>query len=208
MSGILGKKIGMTQVYDKSGKVIPVTVIKVAPCVVTGVKTESKDGYKALQLGFEDIAERKLNNPKKAFYKKINVKPKRYLKEIRVENSEDYKVGQEIKPDIFKTGDKVKVSGLSIGKGFAGAMKRHHFNGGPETHGSNSHRKPCSGGATAAARTLKGMRGPGRMGHVLRTALNLEVVNVDIDKGLLLVKGSLPGPRGNFLVIRQLTDKK
>lgn len=203
MRGILGKKLGMTQIFNKEGEIVPVTVININQCVVTGVKKEDLDGYRAIQLGLEDIEEKKLNRPQKVFFQKNNLKPKRYVREIRVDNPDDYKVGQEVSADIFKEGEFVDIVGATIGKGFTGAMKRHGFRGGGASHGSMIHRQPASAGSTAAARTFKGKRGPGRMGNKRYTSLHLEVVKIDKEKGLILVKGSVPGSKRNFLLVRE-----
>jgi len=200
--GILGKKIGMTQIFDEEGQAIPVTVIEAKPNVVVQKKTVEIDGYNAIQIGFEDIKEHKLNKPLLGHFKKVGVSPKRYLKEIRTEDVEKYEVGQEIKVDIFKKGEKVDVVGTSKGKGFAGAIKRWNFSRGPMSHGSRYHRRPGSLGSTDPARVFKGRKLPGRMGGERVTIRNLEIVKVDPEKNMLLIKGSVPGPKKGLVLIK------
>lgn len=201
--GILGKKIGMTQIFNEEGQAIPVTVIEAKPNVVIQKKTEETDGYNAIQIGFEDIKESKVNKPLRGHLKKAGVEPKRHLKEIRTNNIENYEVGQEIKVDIFKEGEKVDIVGTSKGKGFAGTVKRWNFSRGPMTHGSRYHRGPGSLGAgTDPARVFKGKKLPGRMGGEKVTVRNLEVVRVDPEKNVILVKGSVPGPRKGLLFLK------
>ncbi len=203
MRGILGRKLGMTRIFNEEGHSLPVTVIKAGPCLVTNLRTVEKNGYEAVQIGFEDMKKGKVIKPVKGQFEKSNLKAKKHLREIRGSNSQDLKVGQEIFVDIFNEGEKVDVIGTSIGKGFAGAMKRHHFKGGGSSHGQTVHRRPCSAGATDAARTFKGKRGPGHMGAVRTTVQSLEVVRVDKDKNLLLVKGAVPGARNGLLMIQE-----
>lgn len=203
MRGILGKKLGMTRIFNKDGQVVPVTVINVSPCVVTAVKKEDADGYRAVQLGYEDVSDRKLNKPQKAFFQKNNIKFKKYLREIKSDNIDEYKLGQVIHADIFKAGDFVDVSGTTIGKGFSGGMKRHGFSGGGASHGSMSHRQPASAGSTAAARTFKGKRSPGRLGGRGCTSLHLEIIRVDKERGVILVRGSVPGSKKSLLLVKQ-----
>jgi large subunit ribosomal protein L3 len=199
MNDLLGKKIGMTQVFDAAGNVVPVTVIEAGPCVVTQLKTIEKDGYSAMQVAFGKA--RKLNKPMKGQLKELNAQ---YLREFRVEKPADYKVGQEIKAEIFKPGDTVSVSGVSIGKGFAGTVKKYHFARGPMTHGSKSHRIPGSiGGGTTPGRVYKGRKMPGRMGAEMVTVKGLKVVNVDAAKNLVMLGGAVPGKRGNLVAIRK-----
>ncbi|MEE8638355.1 MAG: 50S ribosomal protein L3 [Candidatus Margulisiibacteriota bacterium] len=200
VNGLLGEKIGMTQVFGESGNVVPVTVIEAGPCVVTQLKTEEKDGYCAIQVGFGK--RKKMNKPSQGHLKELNAK---YLQEFRVDKPEEYKIGQEIKVEIFKPGELVWVSGISIGKGFAGTVKRHHFARGPMTHGSKSHRIPGSiGGGTTPGRVYKGRKMPGRMGAGRVTVKNLKVARVDTEKNLLLLEGGVPGKRGNLLEIRKV----
>jgi large subunit ribosomal protein L3 len=203
MLGLIGKKVGMTQVYDSNGVLQPVTVIQAGPCVVTQVKTETTDGYTALQLGYEEVKEKKLNKPLLGHLKKNNLKPLRYLKEFRVNDSILKAVGQKVDVSLFNENDKVDISGKSIGKGFQGNVKRHHFGRGPMTHGSKNHRLPGSIGAgTTPSRVYKGKRMAGRMGNKKVTVKNLTVVKVDKENNLLIVKGSVPGVEGGLLVIK------
>lgn len=201
INSIIGRKVGMTQVFTEEGTVVPVTVIEAGPVVVTQVRSAAKEGYNAVQVGYGDIAARKVTKPVTGQYAKAGIAPKRYLREFRTDETGDMELGQEIKVDIFKAGDKISVIGTSKGKGFAGVMKRHHFHGGPETHGSTVHRKPQSGGATDAARTFKGSRRPGRMGGETVTVQGLKIVRVDADKNLLLIKGAVPGANGSLVTI-------
>ncbi len=192
INALLGKKLGMTQLFDKEGRLIAVTVVEAGPCVVTQTKTVETDGYCAAQIGFGEIKPHRVNQPLAGHFKKNKIAPKSLN---GLEN------GQEIKVDIFQPGDVVSVTGISKGKGFAGAMKRHHFHGGPGGHGSMIHRKPQSGGATDAARTFKGVRRPGRMGGERVTQRGLSIVRVDAEKNLLLIKGAVPGANGALLMI-------
>ena len=201
---ILGRKIGMTQVFQENGSLVPVTVIEAGPCVVTQIKTREKEGYNALQIGFSDIREKLLNKPLKGHFDRAKVPYKRYLREIRVSNVEDYKVGSEIKADIFSAGDKVDVTGYSKGKGFAGSIKRFNYGRGPESHGSKYHRGPGSlGSTTSPGRVLKGKGLPGRKGMARVTVQNLEVIKVDPEHNLVLVKGSVPGAKGSLVMIKK-----
>ncbi|MBR0518989.1 50S ribosomal protein L3 [bacterium] len=208
MKGIIGRKVGMMQLFDETGKAIPVTVISAGPCKVTEIRTQEKDGYTAVQMGFGEVKENKVKKPVAGFYKKINVSPMRVLREFRANDTKGFEIGQEIKASIFEAGQYVDVVGTSIGKGFAGGIKRHHFNGGPKTHGSMSHRKPCSGGATDAARTIKGTRKPGHMGNERVTAQGLKVVRVDGEKNLIIVKGAVPGAKKGLLMIKESVINK
>ena len=201
--GLIGKKIGMTQIFDESGKVIPVTVIEAGPCVVAQVKTVETDGYQAVQLGFGDIKEKKLTKPAKGHFTKVNVTPKKHLREFRLNSVEGLTVGQELKADIFTAGDKIDIQGTSKGKGFQGVIKRHGQSRGPMGHGSMYHRRPGSMGPTSTpGRVFKGKKLPGHMGVDLITIQNLEVVKVDLDKDVILVKGSVPGNKGSILKIK------
>lgn len=206
--GILGKKLGMTQVFAEDGTVIPVTVIQAGPCVVMQIKTEENDGYEAIQLGFDDKKEHRANNPERGHAKKANTTPKRYIREIRGVDIDQYEVGQEVKVDIFESGEYVDVTGISKGKGFQGAIKRHGFARGPRTHGSRYHRGPGSLGAVDPMRVFKGRPLPGRMGHKRVTILKLPVVKVDPERNLLLVKGSVPGPKNSYVTIRASVKAK
>jgi len=199
--GILGKKLGMTQVFDEAGRMVPVTVIEAGPCVVTQIKTPEKDGYEGIQVAFADTKEKRLTKPALGHLAKSGAPPKRYLRELPVEGVDDLELGQEIKADIFAAGDLVKITGISKGKGFAGAMKRWHFHGGEASHRSTVHRKPQSGGATDAARTFKGVKRPGRMGGKAVTQRGLTIYRVDPFRNLLLVEGSVPGANGSLLLI-------
>lgn len=200
--GILGRKVGMTQIFNEEGQLIPVTVIEAGPCYVVQKKTVENDGYNALQLGFMEKKESRVNKPLLGHFKKAQVKPLRYLREIRVDNIDDYQVGQEIRADIFSPGELVDVTGTSKGKGFAGGIKRHGFQRGPMAHGSKYHRRPGSLGAKGPARVFKGRKLPGRMGGDRVTIQNLQVVKVDPENNLLVVKGAVPGPRGGLLIIK------
>ena len=192
--GLLGKKIGMTQVFDENDNMVPVTVIEAGPCVVTEKRTVERDGYQAVQLGFEDIKERKLTKPELGQFKKNGLSPKRYLVEFR-NFDQDIEIGDEVTVDIFEEGELVKVQGVSKGKGFSGNIQRWNHSAGPKTHGSHFHRAPGSIGAVDASRVFKGQKMPGRMGHDKTTVHNLEVVKVDPERKVILVKGSVPGPK-------------
>ncbi|MCW3491083.1 50S ribosomal protein L3 [Dethiobacter alkaliphilus] len=199
---ILGKKVGMTQVFTEEGKVIPVTVIEAGPCVVVQKKTEEVDGYEAVQFAFGSIKEKHVTKPLAGHFKKAEQEPKKYVREMRLEDTASYEVGQEIKADVFAEGDWVDISGVTRGKGFAGAIKRHGFGRGPTTHGSHYHRGPGSLGAVDAARVFKGRKLPGRMGGVRVTVQKLKVVKVDTDRNLLLIHGAVPGPRGGLVTLK------
>ncbi|MBD3224077.1 MAG: 50S ribosomal protein L3 [Caldithrix sp.] len=205
MAGILGKKIGMSQVFDADGVVIPVTVIKAGPCVVTQVKKADSDGYDAVQLGYGQVKEKRVNNPLKGHYKKANVTPQRHLKEFDFSDLENVKPGDEIKVDIFEENTTVKISGLSKGKGFQGVMKRHGFSGAQKTHGqSDRWRAPGSiGHSSDPSRVFKGKKMAGRTGFERITIKNVQIVKVDSENNLLLVKGSVPGARNSLLEIRK-----
>lgn len=200
---ILGKKVGMTQIFDKEGKAIPVTVIQAGPNVVVQKKTVENDGYASIQVGYEDRDEKKINKPMKGHFAKAKVATKRYLRELRLENAESFEIGQEIKADVFAEGDRVDVSGVSKGKGTAGTIKRFNAHRGPMRHGSKFHRAPGSMGASSdPSRTFKGKKLPGRMGNENTTVQNLEVVKVDAEKNYILVKGGVPGIRGSLVMIK------
>lgn len=200
---ILGLKVGMTQIFDKAGKAVPVTVIAAGPNVVVQKKTVENEGYEALQVGFDDKAEKKITKPIKGHFAKAKVATKRYLREFRLEDATSYEVGQEIKADVFKEGDKVDISGVSKGKGYAGSIKRHNFHRGPMGHGSKYHRQSGSMGASSSpSRTIPGKKLPGHMGAENTTVLNLEVVKVDTEKNIILVKGGVPGIRGSLVMIK------
>jgi large subunit ribosomal protein L3 len=204
MTGILGTKLGMTQVFDEAGQVVPVTVVQAGPCVVTSVRTPDSDGYSAVQLGYGEINPRKVTKPVAGLFEKAGVTPRRYLAEIRTESASEYTLGQEVTAGVFEAGQKVDVSGKSKGKGFAGVMKRHGFKGLSSSHGTQrKHRSPGSIGACATpGRVFKGVRMAGRMGAVKTTVQGLTVQSVDNDKNLLLIKGAIPGPNGSLVVVR------
>ena len=200
---LIGKKVGMTQIFDSEGKVIPVTVIEVGPCTVTQIKTVEQDGYQAVQLGFGDVKERKLTKPELGKFTKAKLTPKKYLREFRVDSVEGLNVGDELKADVFQAGDKVDIQGTSKGKGFQGVIKRHGQSRGPMGHGSMYHRRPGSMGPTSTpGRVFPGKNLPGHMGDVTVTIQNLEVIKVDLDKNAILVKGSVPGAKGAILKIK------
>ena len=200
---LIGKKVGMTQIFDENGTVIPVTVIEAGPCVVAQVKTIENDGYEAVQLGFGEVKENKLNKPEKGHFAKASVTAKKHLREFRLDSIEGIKVGDELKADVFAEGDKIDVQGTSKGKGFQGVIKRHGQHRGPMGHGSMYHRRPGSMGSTSTpGRVFKGKKLPGHMGRVTVTIQNLDVVKVDLDKNVILVKGSVPGTKGAILKIK------
>ena len=207
MKGILGKKIGMTQVFTKNGKLIPVTVIEVEPNVVTQIKTVAKDGYDAIQIATETIREKLSNKPAIGHTKKAGTEPKRFLREIRGVNVEDYTLGQVINVDIFEEGEMVDVSGISKGKGFQGVIKRHNQSRGPMGHGSQYHRGVGSLGTMLPMHVLKGKKMPGQMGNVARTVQNLEIISVDTENNVILVKGNVPGPKKSLVMIRTAVKK-
>ena len=200
---IIGKKVGMTQIFDEAGKVIPVTVLEAGPCVVAQVKTVETDGYDAVQLGFGDVKENKVNKPVKGHFTKANLTLKKHLREFRLDDVSSVKVGDELKADVFAKGDKVDIQGTSKGKGFQGVIKRHGQSRGPMGHGSMYHRRPGSMGSTSTpGRVFKGKKLPGHMGRKTITIQNLEVVAVDLDKNVILVKSSVPGANGSILKIK------
>lgn len=208
---ILGQKVGMTQIFNENGALIAVTAIKAGPCFVIQQKTEEKDGYNAIKVGFLDQKEQRVNRPDSGQFKKVNVPVKKYIREFRVSDPTKYQVGQEIKvSDMFKLGDKVDVTGISKGKGFQGSIKRWGQGRGPMSHGSHYHRKPGSMGASSnPSRVFKGKKLPGRMGREKTTIQNLDVVRIDSENNLMLIKGSVPGPKGGLLIIKNTvkTDK-
>lgn len=202
MKAIIGKKVGMTQIFDEKGYVIPVTVIEAGPCLVAQVKSEETDGYNAVQLGFGEVKDKHINKPEKGHFEKSKLSAKKHLREFRAD-SIDVKVGDEVKADVFETGDKIDVQGTSKGKGFQGVIKRHGQHRGPMGHGSMYHRRPGSMGSTSTpGRVFKGKKLPGHMGVQTVTIQNLDVVRVDMDKNVILVKGSVPGPKGAILKIK------
>ena len=207
MKGILGRKIGMTQVFTKNGKLIPVTVIEVEPNVVTQIKTVEKDGYDAIQLGAVTVKEKNSNKAKIGHTKKANTAPKRFLKELRGVNVNDYTLGQTITADLFKEGEIVDVSGVSKGKGFQGVIKRYNQSRGPMGHGSQYHRGVGSLGTLLPMHVLKGKKLPGHMGNVATTIQNLEVVSVDLENNVILIKGNVPGPKKSLVMIKTSVKK-
>lgn len=200
---IIAKKIGMTQIFAEDGTLVPVTVLEAGPCVVTQKKTMENDGYEAIQVGFGEIKAKHVNSPSKGHFEKAGVEPTKLLKEFKLEDISSYEVGSEIKVDVFANGDKVDVSGISKGKGFQGAIKRHNQSRGPMSHGSKYHRGVGSlSSATTPGKVKKGKKMPGHMGSVNVTVQNLEVVRADAEKNLLLIKGAVPGNKGSILVIK------
>ena len=208
--GILGRKVGMTQIFDESARVVPVTVIAAGPCRVSAIRTPEKDGYSAVQLAFEEVAERKLNQPELGHLKAVSLPPMRTLEELRLPSTEGFQVGQEILADVFAKGERVDVSGTSKGKGFSGVMRRHGFRGLSASHGTErKHRSPGSVGASATpSRIFKGMRMAGQLGNTKVTTLNLEVVAADPARNLLLIRGAVPGPKGAFVMVRSSVKAK
>lgn len=203
MKGLLGKKLGMTQVFDEQGQLIPVTVLQVGPCQITQIKKTETDGYNAVQIGFEDKKEKQVTKPLQGHFKKAGVKPKKHLAEIRVDNLSEYKVGDELKADLFAVNDKVNITAVSKGKGFTGVVKRWGFRGGPASHGAHFHRAPGSIGSSATpSRVAKGRKMPGQHGHNQVTVRNLKVVKVDVENSLLLVEGAVPGPKGAIVKVK------
>ena len=201
---ILATKVGMTQIFNEDGMLIPVTVLQAGPCVVTQVKTDENDGYTAVQVGFGDIREKLVNKPETGHFAKAGVAVKRFVKEFRFENAAEYEVGQEIKADIFADGDHIDATAVSKGKGFQGAIKRHGLHRGPMGHGSKFHRHAGSNGACSdPSRVFKGKKMPGQMGSVKVTIQNLEIVKVDAEQNLILVKGAVPGPKKACVVLKE-----
>ena len=202
--GILGKKIGMSQVFRDDGRVIPVTVIEAGPCNILQIKTKAKDGYDAVQIGFGEKKEKNVSKPDMGKFKKINVTPKRFVREIKTSPDQKFELGQQLKVDVFAAGDAVDIVGTSIGKGFQGGMKRWHWKGGNKTHGSTSHRRVGSiGSSTTPGRVIRGHHMPGRMGGDTVTVQNLEVVKIDAENNLLVVEGAVPGATNGLLIIEK-----
>jgi large subunit ribosomal protein L3 len=209
MTGIIGKKLGMTRIFDENGTVVPVTVIEAGPCVVTRVRTKKTDGYEAVQLGFGDVRRKSLTKPELGQFDRVKVAPRRKITEFRVSGTSDLAVGQEVKVDIFKQGEIVDVTGWSKGKGFQGVVKRHKQHGGKETHGCTSHRVPGSMGQSASpSRVWKGRKLPGRMGGVRVTTPKLLVAGVDNEKNLLLIRGAVPGAMNGFVLVKKTVPGK
>lgn len=207
VKGILGRKLGMTQVFDEAGRAVPVTVVKAGPCVVVQKRTPARDGYSAIQLGFEDVKEGRLNRPRRGHLARAGVRPVRILRELRVPDAEAYQVGQDLRVDLFKPGDRVDVTGISKGKGFAGGVKRWGFGRGPMAHGSKYHRGTGSlatGGRMSGGggRVFPGRKMPGHLGAERVTVQNLRVERVDPEHDLLLLRGAVPGPRGGLVIVR------
>jgi large subunit ribosomal protein L3 len=202
--GVLGEKLGMTQVFDDEGRIVPVTVVQAGPCVVTRVRTPDADGYSAVQLGYGQIDPRKVNKPLTGHFDKAAVTPRRHVVELRTEDAAEYELGQEITVEVFEAGQRIDVTGRSKGKGTAGVMKRHGFKGLSASHGTQrKHRSPGSiGGCATPGRVFKGLRMAGRYGNTRTTVQNLTVHAIDADKGLLLIKGAVPGPNGGLILVR------
>jgi large subunit ribosomal protein L3 len=203
VKGLLGRKVGMTQIFNEEGLVVPVTVISVEPSVIAQIKTVEKDGYSAAQIAFGECKVTRLTRPQQGHLMHAGVQPRRHLVEVDIQEGATPVVGEELAADLFAEGEKVQVSATSKGKSFAGVVKRYHFHGADMTHGSMIHRKPQSGGATDAARTFKGSKKPGRMGNERVTQQGLRVVRVDMEKNLLLIKGAIPGPNGGLILIQK-----
>ena len=207
--GIIGKKIGMTQIFDEKGNVIPVTVIEATPNIVAQVKTVETDGYNSIQLGYGEIKDKHINKPEAGHFAKAKIANKKHLREFRLDDISSYKIGDEVKADIFAAGEKIDVQGTSKGKGFQGVIKRHGQHRGPMGHGSMYHRRPGSMGSTSTpGRVFKGKKLPGHMGAETVTIQNLEVIKVDLDKNIILVKGSVPGAKGSILKIKSSVKAK
>jgi len=204
MKGLLGEKLGMTQVWDENNRVVPVTVVKAGPCVVTQVKNPEQDGYSSVQIAFGAIDPRKVNKPASGHFAKAGVTPRRHLVELRTDDASDYSVGQELAVDTFEAGQTIDVVGTTKGKGYAGVMKRHGFHGVGASHGAHrNHRKPGSiGGCATPGRVFKGMRMAGRMGTNRQTTQNLTIHAIDAENGILLIKGAIPGPKGGLVLVR------
>lgn len=200
--GLLGNKIGMTQIFDESGNIIPVTILKVGPCVVTQVKTKSKDGYNSIQIGYGTVSSKSLTQPELGHLQKSKIQPLKYLKEFRVDETNDYRLGQILSIDSFAPGQLINIQGKSIGKGFSGLQKRYNFHRGPMTHGSKNHRAPGSiGMGTTPGRVLPGKKMSGQLGNTVTTIQKLKVIKVNLEENLLVIKGSVPGKPGNLLSI-------
>ena len=200
--GLLGNKIGMTQIFDEVGNIIPVTILKVGPCIVTQVKTKSKDGYDSIQIGYSNVSSKTLTQPELGHLQKSNIQPVKYLKEFRVNNTEEFQIGQILNVDSFSPGQLINIQGKSIGKGFSGLQKRHNFTRGPMTHGSKNHREPGSiGMGTTPGRVLPGKKMAGQLGNKTTTVKKLKVIQINSEENILLIKGSVPGKSGNLLSI-------
>ncbi len=201
-AGLLGRKVGMTRIFTDSGQAVPVTVIEAGPCVVVQRKTPDRDGYSAVQVGFEEAKRSRTNSPMTGHFESRGLRPMKYLREFRVEADEQFEEGQQLTVEMFEPGQKVTVTGTSKGRGFAGVIKRHGFRGGPASHGSKVHRSPMSAGATDAARVFPGQRMPGHMGNKKVTVKGLQIIEIDAEHNLLVVKGAVPGPNGGLVAIK------
>ena len=200
--GLLGNKIGMTQIFDEAGNIIPVTILKVGPCIVTQVKTEAKDGYNSIQVGYSNVSSKSLTQPELGHLQKSNLQPLKYLKEFRIDKTDEFEVGQVLKVDLFSFNQLVNIQGKSIGKGFTGLQKRHNFARGPMTHGSKNHRAPGSiGMGTTPGRVLPGKKMSGQVGNKVTTVKKLKVIQFNVEENILVIKGSVPGKPGNLLSI-------
>ena len=200
--GLLGNKIGMTQIFDESGTIIPVTILKVGPCIITQIKTEMKDGYNGIQVGYSNTSNKSLTQAELGHLQKSNIQPLKYLKEFRIDNVDDFEVGQVLNVDLLSINQLVNIKGKTVGKGFSGLQKRHNFTRGPMTHGSKNHRAPGSiGMGTTPGRVLPGKKMPGQMGNKLTTIKKLKVIQLSSEENILIIKGSVPGKPGNLLSI-------
>jgi len=200
--GLLGNKIGMTQIFDQSGNIIPVTILKVGPCIITQIKTTAKDGYNAIQVGYNNVSNKSLNQPQLGHLQKSNIQPLKYLKEFQIAKDHNFEIGQVLTVDRLSPGQLVNIQGKTIGKGFAGLQKRHNFNRGPMTHGSKNHRAPGSiGMGTTPGRVLPGKKMAGQLGNKITTIKKLKVIQFNLQENILVVKGSVPGKPGNLLSI-------
>lgn len=200
--GLLGNKIGMTQIFDESGNIIPVTILKVGPCIVTQIKTKSKDGYDAVQIGYGSVSNKFLTQPQLGHLQKSNIQPLKYLKEFKIHEDSQFQIGQVLNVDSFQPGQLVNLQGKTIGKGFSGLQKRHNFNRGPMTHGSKNHREPGSiGMGTTPGRVLPGKKMAGQVGNKVRTVQKLKIIQINSEENILVIKGSVPGKPGNLLSI-------
>ena len=200
--GLLGNKIGMTQIFDESGNIIPVTILKVGPCVITQIKTKSKDGYNSIQIGYGNVSSKKLTQPELGHLQKSNIQPLKYLKEFKVNEPNEFKIGQILNVDSFSPGELINIRGKSIGKGFSGLQKRYNFSRGPMTHGSKNHRAPGSiGMGTTPGRVLPGKKMAGQLGNKITTIRKLKIIQINTEENILVIKGSVPGKPGNLLSI-------
>jgi large subunit ribosomal protein L3 len=200
--GLLGNKIGMTQIFDESGNIIPVTILKVGPCVVTQIKTKLKDGYNSIQIGYGNVSNKLLNQPKLGHLQKSNIQPLKYLKEFKVSEQDEFEIGQVLNVELFSPGQFVNIKGKTIGKGFSGLQKRHNFSRGPMTHGSKNHRAPGSiGMGTTPGRVLPGKKMAGQLGNKITTIKKLKIIQINSEENILVIKGSVPGKPGNLLKI-------